>query len=170
MRADETDDIDSIEEDRKDEHEHELRSRDDIPETEKSQLILARRGQGQFRTRVQLIERKCRVTGLSLLEHLTPSHIKPWKLSNRCEKLDGNNGLMLSPHADRLFDRGYISFKKNGSLLVSPQIKGTDIWEAWHIDPDMNVGNFSAKQAVYLKFHRENKFDRLNRFKRSSIS
>ena len=30
------------------------------------------------------------------------------------EKLDGCNGIMLSPQVDRLFDRGFISFEDDG--------------------------------------------------------
>ena len=40
----------------------EITSRTDIGATEKQQLILARRGQGQFRKNVQQLERRCRVT------------------------------------------------------------------------------------------------------------
>jgi len=138
-------------------HESELQSRNDIPETEKSQLIRARRGQGMFRTNVSLIEKKCRITDLSSLEHLRASHIKPWRLSSSREKLDGNNGLLLSPHVDHLFDRGYISFTVNGSLLVSPQITN-DVLTAWNIDQNLNAGRFLPEQEIYLRFHRDNVF------------
>jgi hypothetical protein len=31
---------------------------------------------------------------------LVASHIKPWRLSDNSERLDGNNSLLLSPHVD----------------------------------------------------------------------
>ena len=37
-----------------------------IPETERQALILARRGQGQFRANVLTIERACRVTKVEI--------------------------------------------------------------------------------------------------------
>ena len=79
-----------------------------LAETEKITLIMARRGQGKFRSRVKLIEQTCRVTGVSSEDLLTASHIKRWRDSDNQERLDGNNGLFLSPHVDRLFDQGFV--------------------------------------------------------------
>ena len=140
-----------------DDHELEIQSQTDIPETEKDQLVKARRGQGVFKTRVSLIEKGCRVTGVEMIQHLRASHIKPWRDSTPAEKLDGNNGLLLSPHIDHLFDRGYISFAPNGSLMVSSQIS-KDILEAWNIDPNLIVSNFSTEQSEYLRYHNDNVF------------
>jgi putative restriction endonuclease len=97
-----------------------IRNRTDIGETEKTQLVKARRGQGIYRTNLEAFEIKCRVTGVTNKRHLRASHIKPWRMSTDFEKLDGNNGLLLSPHIDHLFDQGFISFKDNGELIVSP--------------------------------------------------
>ena len=82
------------------------------------------------------------------------SHIKPWRKSSDIEKIDGNNGLMLAPHVDFLFDRGFISFEDDGTLIVSTQIEDGAL-ESWGIPSVVNVGMFSPEQAVYLKFHRE---------------
>ena len=139
-----------------DRHEAELRN-SDITETEKLQLVKARRGQGLFKTRVRQIEKRCRVTGVSGIKHLTASHIKPWRFSNSFEKLDGNNGLLLSPHVDHLFDRGYISFSEDGSLLVSTKIQD-EILGSWGIDVNLNVGMFQPEQETYLQFHRREMF------------
>lgn len=74
--------------------------------TEKLQLTKARIGQGNFRRDLEKIEPKCRVTGVTNKALLIASHIKPWsKCDNNAERLDGNNGLLLSPHIDKLFDR-----------------------------------------------------------------
>ena len=123
-----------------------------LKETEKATLVLARRGQGEFRSRVKLIERQCRVTGVSAADLLVASHIKPWKVSDNQEKLDGNNGLFLSPHIDKLFDRGFISFEPTGKMLVSPKLD-PEVLEYWGIDPKKNYGRFNADQAYFLKHH-----------------
>jgi len=129
-------------------------SRSDIPQTTKEQLIRARRGQGLFRSRVELIERGCRVTGLSIREHLRASHIKPWRDSTDSEKLDGANGLLLAPHIDHLFDRGYITFENGGNLLISPQLQ-SEARLALGIPQSLNVGAFSAAQRLHLEHHRD---------------
>ena len=104
-----------------DQHESELKGNNDIPETQKSQLIKARRGQGVFRTRVCLIEQRCPITGVSAPQHLRASHIKPWRFSSPYKKLDGNNGLVLSPHVDHLFEHGYTELLSGGFVAdISP--------------------------------------------------
>ena len=125
-----------------------------IKGTEKVQLIKARIGQGIYKSRLMKIEHRCRVTGMEDPKFLIASHIKPWRLSDNYEKLDGNNGLLLSPHIDSLFDRGWISFTNNGDFLVSTSlIKPVII--SWGIHAQ-NVGSFNKKQSAYLDFHREN--------------
>lgn len=128
-----------------------------IPSVEKQQMIKARRGQGLFRLRVEKLEAKCRITGVSDKRFLIASHIKPWRLSDVTEKLDGNNGLLLSPHVDKLFDKGWISFLDNGTILYENDMV-LEIFKKWGIDADKNVGSFNASQRNYLSFHRENIF------------
>jgi hypothetical protein len=48
----------------------------EIPETEKEQLIKARRGQGVFKDRVEAIEATCRMTGVNDKRFLIASHIE----------------------------------------------------------------------------------------------
>ena len=105
----------------------------DIPRTEVVQLIKARRGQGLFKSRVELVEKACRITGLRRPEHLVASHIKPWRDANDSEKLDGYNGLLLSPHVDHLFDRHYISFTNQGKILISPMLS-SGVLAKWSIE------------------------------------
>jgi hypothetical protein len=124
---------------------------------EKIQLTKSRRGQGIFKANVRLVEDHCRITGVTNIKHLRASHIKPWSVSDNDEKLDGNNGLLLSPHVDHLFDRGFISFTPHGRLLVSNELN-VSVLEKWSINPDHNVGTFSAKQNEYLEFHLDSIF------------
>lgn len=132
-------------------------NRSRITETQKEQLIKARRGQGLFRQNVEKIEKKCRVTGVTDKRLLIASHIKPWKASDNFERLDGHNGFLLSPHADKLFDQGWISFSKKGILMVSSQGIST-ILKRWAISPGKSVGTFTLSQQNYLDYHRDNIF------------
>ena len=138
-----------------DRHLRELLNRGLIGPVERHQLVKSRRGQGVFRDNVESREPKCRITGVSNPRYLRASHIKPWRKSSDVEKIDGNNGLMLAPHVDFLFDRGFISFEDDGTLIVSVQIEDGAL-QLWGIPSEVNVGMFSPEQAVYLKFHREN--------------
>ena len=135
----------------------EIRRRKDIQETEKLRLVKSRNGQGLFKDRLREVEEGCRLTGLTDIKYLIASHIKPWTKSNDFEKLDGNNGLLLSPHVDKLFDNGYISFEDNGSMIISTQLN-TNVLELWSIDKDRGVGSFNDEQKDYLQYHRNNVF------------
>ena len=136
---------------------HALQGRTDIGETQKQQLVLSRRGQGVFKANVRLNETRCRMTGIADLHFLIASHIKPWRDCTDLEKLDGCNGLLLSPHVDRLFDRGLISFADDGAVLKSPQLPD-GLLSAWGLEKVANVGPFKAGQAAYLAVHRSSYF------------
>jgi hypothetical protein len=146
------DDEDTLYE-REQNHEEQLKSSTKIRATEKRQLILARRGHGQFCANLLRVEKKCRVTGVTSRPHLRASHIKPWVDSSSSEKLDGNNGLLLAPHIDHLFDRGYLTFLDNGTLRIA---KGTckAALKRWKVSLRLNVGSFNKKQCRYLAYHR----------------
>ncbi|WP_128545429.1 HNH endonuclease [Larkinella soli] len=130
-----------------------------IRQTEKDQLIKARVGQGIFRSRVLEIEKCCRLTEISNETFLIASHIKPWKESNSSEKLDKYNGLMLTPHVDKLFDKMLISFTNQGDILVAEEWV-TDLMKKCGLDPKKNVGPFYPEQQVYLEFHRDRFYER----------
>jgi hypothetical protein len=128
-----------------------------LEETTKATLVMARRGQGIFRSRVQAIESSCRVTGVTAEKFLIASHIKPWKNSDNSERLDGNNGLFLSPHIDRLFDGGFISFTRSGGMLVSPLLDQA-VLTKWAINPNKKYGKFNNEQGYFLDYHSEELF------------
>ena len=129
----------------------------DISETEQTQTVKARRGQGEYRANVLAIEKHCRVTGVDRAEHLIASHCKPWRdCENSYERLDGENGLMLTPTVDHLFDRGFIGFEGSGKLIISP-CANTAALKKMKIptESNFNVGNFSEGQKDYLEYHLE---------------
>jgi len=131
-----------------------------LDSTEKQALIKARRGQGRFRKNVRAIESRCRVTGVDRIEHLVASHCKPWRdCETNQERLDGENGLLLTPTMDHLFDRGYISFGGKGELLISPVAHTVSIERMGiEVGTRTNVGSFSEGQRQYLEFHRDEVF------------
>jgi hypothetical protein len=146
------------------EWEERLRSRIEmdtaIPETTREQLVLARRGQGRFREAVTRIETHCRITGVNRPEHLIASHCKPWRdCKEHAERLDGENGLLLTPSIDHLFDRGFISFENNGGLLISPVAHEVSLRKMGiPVGQRLNVGGFTEGQRRYLEYHRESVF------------
>jgi putative restriction endonuclease len=128
--------------------------------TERDYVGKARRGQDIFRFNVCQIESRCRLTGIANPTLLTASHIKPWRsCTTTFERLDGSNGLLLAPHVDRLFDRGLISFEKDGAVLLSPRFSTEDI-RLLGLDGacGRNAGTFRESQERYLAHHRSEVF------------
>ena len=127
-----------------------------IPDTEREALIVARRGQGLFKQRVMEIETRCRITGVMNPIHLRASHCKPWRDSDNQERLNGENGLLLTPTIDHLFDRGFISFEDSGVLIVSPVAHAPSL-NRMGVETNriVNVGTFTEGQKQFLDYHRE---------------
>lgn len=124
-------------------------------ERQRLAIIRARNGQGLFKERVCEIEVRCRITGVENLAHLVASHCKPWRDSSNEERLNGENGLLLTPSIDHLFDRGFIGFEDDGTLIISPVAHGSSLLRMG-IDTKkvVNVGGFTSGQKRFLDFHR----------------
>jgi len=135
--------------------EQELASDPAVKETERLAIIRARNGQGLFKDRGSNIESRCRITGVDNPVHLVASHCKPWRDSTNEERLNGENGLLLTPTIDHLFDRGFIGFENNGDLIISPVAHRLSL-ERMGIDTkkSVNVGGFTSGQKEFLNFHR----------------
>ncbi len=128
-----------------------------IPDTDREALIIARRGQGLFKQRVLNIEHSCRITGVTNVIHLRASHCKPWRdCGTNEERLNGENGLLLTPTIDHLFDRGFISFENSGELIVSPVAHQPSLNRMGvPTDRIVNVGTFTDGQKHFLSYHRD---------------
>ncbi len=126
-----------------------------ISTTDREAIIRARRGQGLFKQRVSEIESRCRITGVEHMTHLVASHCKPWRDSSNEERLDGENGLLLTPSIDHLFDRGFIGFEDAGELIISPVAHRLSL-QRMGIDTEhvVKVGAFTEGQRHFLDFHR----------------
>lgn len=127
-----------------------------ITDTQKTQLIQSRIGQGEFRRKLIDIWGGCSVTGCKCIPLLIASHIKPWKASDSAERVDPFNGLLLLPNIDQAFDKGRISFDQNGKILISSYF--------------LEFGDFglNSKMAIqiedqhlpYLEYHRCNVYEK----------
>lgn len=127
----------------------------DVDATQKERLMLARVGQGQFRK--QLLSRwgTCSVLGCGPDTELIASHIVPWRTcANNKERLDVNNGLLLNPNLDKLFDRGLISFADDGALLTSGNLDRDDA-TTLGLRPGMQLRKVRPGILKYLARHRE---------------
>lgn len=146
-------DIENVLERPSDELDAQIVERTDIGAVEQIRLLRSRRGQGVFKRNVMLHEKGCRVTNVTDIRHLRASHIQPWSLSDDKQKLSGSNGLLLSPHIDHLFDKGWISFGDKEEIIVSKNLT-SGLPSAWGIDLDHKVGKFTDTQSEFLEFHR----------------
>ncbi|WDI95509.1 HNH endonuclease [Xanthomonas campestris] len=129
-----------------------------LDDTQIRQMMLSRRGQGRFRNEtLRFWGGRCAVSGLPDICFLVASHIKPWKDANPNERLDGFNGLPLTPNLDRAFDRGYVSFAEDGSIMISPALS-VESMQALGIRPDMALRICDERLGTYMAYHREHVF------------
>jgi 5-methylcytosine-specific restriction enzyme A len=122
--------------------------------TERKGLVTSRVGQGVYRKKI--IEKwsgKCPITNCSILTILISSHIVPWSQSDNKERLDVENGILLSPLYDALFDRHLISFDDDGEILLSDNLEESKVSEL-----GINVNSkipITKGMKKYLKRHRD---------------
>ena len=122
--------------------------------TERKGLVTSRVGQGYYRQQViNKWEGKCPLTDIDILSILISSHIVPWSESNDEERLDVDNGILLSPMIDSLFDRHLISFDDDGTLLISSKLSSKNIKKLNLLEcPSISLNEGMLK---YIKRHRK---------------
>ena len=116
-------------------------------------MITSRVGQGWYRK--ALLERwnfRCAVTQCDVTDVLIASHIVPWKDSTNEERLDIDNGILLSPNFDALFDRHLITFDDNGRILVSDKLSKDTIAQLGIIGTE-RINSLSEGNKKYLRIH-----------------
>lgn len=122
----------------------------------KEAVTKVRVNQGEFRDRLLRRYSKCCLCGVSDTQLLTASHIKPWAVSEPEEKLDVNNGFLMCPNHDKLFDKGLISFDDNGNILISETLASPDrIF--MNVNDKMHI-SLTEKNKVFLEYHRSHVF------------
>jgi putative restriction endonuclease len=127
--------------------------------TEAERLVVQRVGQDLFREGLlDFWEGRCAVTGLAVPPLLRASHIKPWAdCASDAERLDVYNGLLLVPHLDAAFDRGFITVADNGAIVVSEALD-SDARAALGLDQPLRVRRLTDGHRSYLPWHREHVF------------
>jgi hypothetical protein len=125
-----------------------------------------------FRRRLIDVEKQCRLTKVMDLRFLRASHIKPWAAcATSTERTDGNNGLLLTPTADLLFDRGWISFETSGRLLVSGELPSDVSGRiGLKLKSGRACGAFNVQQSSYLEFHQNAIFEKRYRAAADPVS
>jgi len=125
--------------------------------------IERRQRQSLFRKRVLAnFGHRCCISGVSEESLLNASHIMPWS-AGREHRLDPANGLCLSVLYDRMFDRGFLSFSDDLSILVPADLTK-------YSRPTREVlASLKGRRASspmntpigtkFLKYHRENVFE-----------
>lgn len=134
----------------------------DLAATSATQLVEVRLKQSLFKRRLLTVEKQCRLTGIGDLRFLRASHIKPWaRCATGMERTDGENGLLLCPHADLLFDRGWITFEDTGKLVRSSYLPRDVVGRiGLNLAQGRDCGIFSEAQRAYLEFHRNAVFEK----------
>jgi len=123
--------------------------------TERSGLVTSRVGQGAYRKRIiHRWEYKCAVTNFNKLDILIASHIVPWAQSNDNERLDVNNGILLSPTYDALFDKHLITFDQKGKIILSDKIEHS-AYQKIGVTGNEQIHELSQYNIHYLDRHNQ---------------
>lgn len=123
---------------------------------EKQQFVKVRVNQGVFRENLLKKYDRCCLCGIKNKGLLMASHIRPWSDSTPEQKLDFNNGLLLCPNHDKLFDKGYITFDDTGKIQISENLSARDR-QLLNISPDMSI-IITDSMKEYMKYHRDKVF------------
>lgn len=129
--------------------------------TEVERIVVQRIGQNLFRDGLMdLWEGRCAVTGLAVPALLRASHIKPWAdCETDAERLDVYNGLLLAPHLDAAFDRGFITVQDDGTIIVGNGLDAS-ARAVLGLNQPMSVRGISDAHRRYLPWHRQHVFQR----------
>lgn len=116
----------------------------------------SRSGQSKFRK--ALIDQEgvsCAIPGCKVCgeEHIIASHIVEWNQASELEKTDPNNGLVLCPNHDHLFDNHYISFDSCGKIMISGKLSAEEL-ESFGLNSEI-VLDLSPERELYMIRHRK---------------
>lgn len=126
--------------------------------TEKEHIVKSRIGQGRYRDLIIEKYKKCVITGIDDKRVLIASHIKPWELSDNTERMSQENGLLLSPTYDKLFDRGFISFNDTGRIMLSKYFSDKNFKRVGLSKGRIFNIQLTNEMKSFLEFHRDTVF------------
>lgn len=123
--------------------------------TETWKLQQVRTGQSGFRKALlEKWSRRCPLSGIADPPLLRASHIIPW---NRCEtdqeRVDPDNGLLLSALWDAAFDNGLVSFDNEGRAIASRQLTHHS-FKTLRGSSSATINNLSIGNRERLRWHR----------------
>lgn len=116
----------------------------------------------QVKYRQELLDSmpSCLITSVTEDRILEACHIKPFsKCENEDEQYDIANGLVFTPTYHVLFDLGFISFKDNGEILISPFLSNMNKNRLQLVESKKY--RIPTKCAKYLDYHRSNIFNQI---------
>lgn len=129
--------------------------------TEAVREVVQRVGQDIFRqSLIDYWGGCCVVTGLDVVELLRASHIKPWAAcESDAERLDVFNGLLLAPHLDALFDKGFVTFSDDGLMVCSESLSARQ-WASLGLvaEGELRRVALTDRHRTYLRWHRARVF------------
>lgn len=129
---------------------------EEILVTEAINSVKSRIGQNLFRQRVIFRwNGECAVTKFNHTRALVASHILPWSESDNFQRLDVENGILLSPTYNSLFDLNLISFEDNGKIILSDNIS-MKTFNTIKVNGLETISGFSQENKNYLELHRKN--------------
>ncbi len=127
----------------------------EVPHGARDSGSRGREGQDEYRRKLLEECPFCPITMINEDSLLIASHIKPWAVSDSVERVDPNNGFILSPLYDKLFDRGYITFNDNKHVIISN-------WLSRQVKDRIGIQDnqlfqflpINEERARYLEYHR----------------
>lgn len=157
-----TESLEAVEKDNEDEIVKKIEE-SKLSATEKETVIKARIGQGTYRKKLLEELHICPFTLVDDEHLLVASHIKPWRNSTNKEKKDPKNGFVFTPTYDKLFDKGYITFNNDKTLIVSKWLSNYNRERLGLEDGVIieHLPNLEGKRKVYLEYHRKFIFKKL---------
>ena len=120
---------------------------------DKQAVVKQRVNQDAFRSMIlNLYEKKCAITGISIPSLLVASHIIPWAINHQ-ERLNPENGLCLSALYDKAFDNGFISFDNHYRIMLADKLK------FYKAEPyyDKQFALIEGQTITLPEYHRPNK-------------
>lgn len=135
-----------------------IQGEEDNSNYDKLILTKARKGHHKFTKGVkEFWNNCCAITNIEETDLLINSHIISWADSIGLEKVDPNNGLLLEPTYDKLFDRHLISFEDNGYMLISQHLS-LKTRNILGLDGSQKLSKPLTEKAKHYMLHHRNKF------------
>lgn len=142
-----------------------IKTVENINEVERKVLMNFRIQQSKFRKDLILHWEGCSITNCRNTKLLIASHIKPYSQSTEEEKYDINNGLLLTPTFDKLFDLNLITFSEKGDIIISSDLDSDDLNNLGiKGNEKLNMNKITHSSLNYLAYQR-GKFEERNKKK-----